>query len=255
MALAVIAGTACAPAVRHLTLPSGSGTPAADAPATFTSAAAACRSVSTLQAELALAGHAGRQRLRGRVLAGFAPNAARLEGVAPFGSPAFILAADADRGTLLLPRDHRVLQNAPPADILNALIGVPLGPDDLRAVLAGCVKANAEPKGGRRFGDDWLSVDVDEGIIYLQRQPSGWRIVAGRIANLEVEYTQLGPSGPLQVVIRSAPADVELSIGLNQVEVNGELPRDQLLAVKVPDGMQPITVEELRRAGPLGATE
>jgi hypothetical protein len=40
------------------------------------------------------------------------PGSLRLEGVAPFGSPAFILAARAGRATLLLPRDNRVLSGA-----------------------------------------------------------------------------------------------------------------------------------------------
>jgi hypothetical protein len=197
------------------------------------------------------------------------PGALRLEALAPFGSPAFILVADGSRGTLLLPRDHRILQDAAPEDILNALIGVPLGPDDLRAVLSGCVKANAVPKSGREFGPDWISVDLDSGgTVYLQRvngQSAAWRVVAGRYAGLEIEYPQFAGEQPAQIVIRSGPvplvaaanaapavADVALTIGLSQVEVNGDLPRDQLVAVKIPPGLQPITLAQLRDAGPLG---
>jgi len=41
-----------------------------------------------------MSGRAGRQKVRGRVVAGFArPASMRLEGVAPFGPPAFILVA------------------------------------------------------------------------------------------------------------------------------------------------------------------
>jgi len=216
-----------------------------------------------------LSGKAGSQPLRGRALAGFAPGAVRLEALAPFGSPAFILVADGSRGTLLLPRDRRMLQNAAPEDILNALIGVPLGPDDLRAVLSGCMKANAMPVSGREFGPDWMSVDLDSGgTMYLQRvkgQPAAWRVVAGRYAGLEIEYPQFAGEQPARIVIRSGPAaapvagsaapaaaDVALTIGLSQVEVNGDLPRDQLVAVKIPPGMEPITLTELRAAGPLG---
>lgn len=216
-----------------------------------------------------MSGKAGSQPLRGRALAGFAPGAVRLEALAPFGSPAFILVADGSRGTLLLPRDRRMLQNAAPEDILNALIGVPLGPDDLRAVLSGCMKANAMPVSGREFGPDWMSVDLDSGgTMYLQRvkgQPAAWRVVAGRYAGLEIEYPQFAGEQPARIVIRSGPAaapvagsaapaaaDVALTIGLSQVEVNGDLPRDQLVAVKIPPGMEPITLTELRAAGPLG---
>jgi hypothetical protein len=251
-------------------VPSGTGTPTSEYAAPFATALARCRGVGTLQAELSLSGKAGRQTLRGRALAGFAPGALRLEAIAPFGSPAFILVADGSRGTLLLPRDRRILQDAAPEDILNALIGVPLGPDDLRAVLSGCMKANAVPQSGREFGPDWMAVDLDTGgTVYLHRvegQPAAWRVVAGRYAGLDIEYPQFAGDQPAQIVIRSEPvagsaaaasaaratADVALTIGLSQVEVNGDLPRDQLVAVKIPPGLQPITLTELRAAGPLG---
>ena len=126
LAIVAAAGTACGP--RRVTLPTGAGTPAADYAPIFDAATARCRAVRTLTADLALSGSAGRQRVRGHLLAGFAPGALRLEGVAPFGGPVFIFAADNGRGTLLLPRDRRVLapESASPADVLNALAGVPL---------------------------------------------------------------------------------------------------------------------------------
>ena len=268
--LALVAGTGCGP--RRIALPAGAGTPTTQFATAFASALTHCRDVRTLQAELGLSGHVGGQRLRGRALAGFAPGALRLEAVAPFGSPAFILVADGSRGTLLLPRDRRILQNAPPEEILNALIGVPLGPDDLRAVLSGCLKANAAPRSGREYGPDWMSVDLDSGgTVYLQRQATGWRIAAGRYAGLEIEYPKFAgerapqrgslagdPGLPAQIVIRSAGtggagiADVSLAVTLSQVDVNGDLPRDQLVALKIPPGLTPITLDDLRHAGPLG---
>ena len=213
-----------------------------------------CRDVQSLQAELALSGNAGPQKLRGRVLAGFAPGAMRLEAVAPFGSPAFIFTADGSRGTLLLPRDRRILQNAAPEDILNALIGIRLGPDDLRAVLSGCVKANARPTSGREYGPDWLSVDLESGgTLYLQRQTGRWRFVAGRYGGLDIEYPKFAGEQPSQIIIRAGNAN--LTVGLSQLEVNGDLPRDELVAIKIPTGLQPITLEQLREAGPLGSPD
>ncbi len=220
--------------------------------AAFDSAQTGCRDVRSLQVELALSGNAGPQKLRGRVLAGFAPGGMRLEAVAPFGSPAFILTADGSRGTLLLPRDRRILQNTAPEDILNALIGVRLGPDDLRAVLSGCVKANARPTSGREYGSDWLSVDLESsGTLYLQRQAGRWRFVAGRYGGLEIEYPRFAGEQPSQIIILAANAN--LTVGLSQLEVNGDLPRDELVAIKIPTGLQPITLEQLREAGPLGS--
>ena len=60
------------------------------------------------------------ETLRGRVLAGIAaPGRLRLEAVAPFGPPVFILAASGTSATLLLPRDNRVLTGEPASAILR----------------------------------------------------------------------------------------------------------------------------------------
>ena len=189
--------------------------------------------------------------MRGRVLTGIVPDALRLEGVAPFGAPVFILVADGTRGTLLLARDRRVVRDAEPGEILNALIGINLSPDDLRAVLAGCVRAASEATGARAFGADWLAVDLAAGgSVYLRRTGTAWRIVAGRYGDLEIDYPAFAGARPSRVVLRGK--DLDLALSLNQVEVNGDLPRDQLVALAIPDGVTPLSLEELRQAGPLG---
>ena len=98
-----------------------------------------CRSVQThggraLDLRAAPASH----RLRAKLDAGFAsPARVRLELPAP-GQPIFTYVADGKRATLVLPRDGRVLRDAPPAETLEALAGVAIGPEDLRTIVAGC---------------------------------------------------------------------------------------------------------------------
>jgi hypothetical protein len=204
-----------------------------------------------MQAELGLSGRAAGQRMRGRVLAGLVPGALRLEGVAPFGAPVFILVADGTRGTLLLARDRRVVQDAPPEEILNALVGIRLGPDDLRAMLAGCVRSASEPTAAHAYGPDWLAVDLAAGgTVYLRRIENVWRIVAGRHGGLEIDYPAFQGGRPSQVVLRGP--DLDLALAVNQVEMNADLPRDQLVALKIPEGVAPLSLDELRKAGPLG---
>jgi len=247
--LLTISLTACGP--RRIGLPSGPGAPAADFAPAYAAARAACESVRTFQAELGLSGRAAGQRVRGRVLGGFVPGALRLEGVAPFGSPVFILVADGQRGTLLLSRERRVVRDAPPEEILNALIGLRLGADDLRALLAGCVKAAAEPASARAYGSEWIAVDLSSGgTIYLNRADNGWRIVAGRYGGLEIDYTAFGGDRPSQITLRGN--ELNLGLAVSQAEVNGELPRDRLVALKIPDGVSPLSLEELRESGTLG---
>src|SRR5262249_13492303 len=140
-AVLVAAALACGVALsacgaRRLNLPTDPGTAFPDAAAVYAQLSAACTRANTLTAELGLSGHAGRQRLRGRALAGFArPDAMRLEGVAPFGAPAFILASRGRTSILLLPRDDRVLRGAQAEEILGALTGIALAPADLLAIL------------------------------------------------------------------------------------------------------------------------
>jgi hypothetical protein len=247
--LLTISLAACGP--RRIALPVGAGAPAPDFAAAYAKARAACETVRTLQAELGLSGQAAGQRVRGRVLSGFAPGALRLEGVAPFGSPVFILVADGLRGTLLLSRERRVIQDAPPEEILNALVGIKLAPDDLRALLTGCVRAAADSTTARAYGADWLTVDLAAGgTIYLRRIETAWRIVAGRYGGLEVDYTAFHGVRPSQVVLRGT--DLNLTLALDQVEINGDLPRDALVALKIPAGVAPLSLQQLRRVGPLG---
>ena len=95
------------------------------------------------------------------------------------------------------------LQDAAPEEILNALVGIRLGPDDLRAMLGGCVRAAAEPTGARAYGADWLAVDLAAGgTVYLRRIGNAWRIVAGRYGGLEIDYPAFQGDRPSQVVLR-----------------------------------------------------
>jgi hypothetical protein len=237
-------------------LPAGPGTPRTDYLPIFERATAGCRDVRTLTAELALSGTSGRQKIRGHVLAGLGPGALRLEGVAPFGAPAFILVAENGRGALLLPRDRRALQSAPPADILQALVGVSLSPDDLLAVLTGCVKAMAKATGARGYGADWLAVDfTGGGTAYLNRTNTDWRLAAGVLDGLEIEYGNRTAALPESLRIHSIGASqtpaVDVNVRLQSFTINPPLGREAF-SVVIPSGTQPLTLEELRQSGPLG---
>ena len=127
-----------------------------------------------------------------------------------------------------------MLRDAPPEEILNALVGIRLGPDDLRALLSGCVKAAGEPPGARAFGDDWIAVELAAGgTVYLRRVRTA---LADRRRAATAAWRSTTPhfegDRPSQIVLRGT--DLDLTLALDQVEVNGDLPRDQLVAVKIP---------------------
>lgn len=258
-------------AARLPKLPEGPGAPLADARAAWASAAPSCSDIETLSAEVAVSGRTGGRRLRARILVGAArPASIRLVAVAPFGPPAFILVATPDRSELFLPRDRRILAGAPTPDIVDALTGVRLGADDLRAILGGCPVADPQPIGARAFGpggggappskpggggapprkEEWRAVDLQDGATaYLRQHDGAWRVVAGTRGPLSVHFDQFDAGRPRRIRLQT-PAST-LTLSLSQVEVNVPL-GDEVFRVAVPPDAEPLTLEELREAGPLG---
>jgi hypothetical protein len=258
IALALGAAACGAPLMK---LPAGPGAPAADAADALTRATAACRDVRTLTAEIAASGTVNGQRFRARFSAGVAaPASARLEAVAPFGAPAFILVADNDDATLLLPREDRVLQHRRSAEVLDAVAGVPLSAADLRTVLTGCAPVLSQAE-GRELGADWRLLTVAGGVVesvYIHRASAGqaWLLAAVHHGPWTVEYRDYVNGLPRSMRVRSRPAgdlaggrSFDLMLGLSQVETNVPFGAD-VFRVTIPASAQPITLEELRRARP-----
>ncbi len=240
-------------AAKRLALPTDSGTPLPDFAAVHAELSRACSGVRTLTAELSLSGRAGDQKLRGRVHAGFErPASMRLEGVAPFGPPAFILVARGDDATLLLPRDQRVVRGARPEEILGALTGVSLAPADLQAILTGCVTPAPRPTAGRQHGKGWASIDLDGGAtVFVQRQGQNWRLRAARRGPWQVEYTMATGPLPASVALHAdMPVRVDLTAAIDQTETNVDL-ESAAFTVAVPPDAKPLSIDTLRANGPL----
>lgn len=250
----------CAP--KSLTLPSGTSTPFSD-PAPFSDALAHCDQVTAMTAEIGLSGKAGNQRLRGTLHTGFAPpESLRLEAVAPFGGPFFVLAGQDGRATLLLPREGRVLRDAPAGTILEALAGLDQAPSDLRAWIAGCPAATGAAGNQRSYGADWAAADLESGRqLWIHRLPAsqtagrrGWRLVAVRAGPLTVEFAEHAGTQPGRLRLRRAEAPgvaaLDVRLALRQVERGVDL-ADAAFTVDVPADAVAITIEELRGSGPL----
>jgi hypothetical protein len=239
---------------RRIQLPSDSGAPLPNYSEIHAEVSASCRGVRTLEAELGLRGSAGGRRLSGRLRAGFErPSSMRLEAVAPFGPPGFILATRGEQAVLLLPRDQRVVQGESAEAILGALTGVTLAPADLEAVLTGCIVTDTRPVGGRLHANGWASIDLEGGArMYLQRMGT-WQVRAGRRDGWEVDYPMWHGTFPQTIRLRSVsePANVDMTATLSQIQVNVDI-NPSAFTVDVPADASPLTIEELRQAGPLG---
>lgn len=254
---AVLAGTAlmlAACARPRVMLPTDPGTSVGGFESLHAEVSRACRGARTLTAELSLSGRVRGARLRGRVLAGFErPAAMRLEGVAPFGAPAFILVARHADGTLLLPRDHEVVPHASPERLLAALTGIALTPDEIAAILTGCVVPDPRPTGARRHANGWTSIDLAGGaVIYLASEDGRWRVRAARVEGWEILYSAWGSVFPLAVRIRSDAPGVDVSADISQLQVN--VPIDpSAFSVEVPPGTRVVPIDALGEVAPLEA--
>jgi hypothetical protein len=252
--LLALAVAGCAP--KRVALPTGAGTPVADATAILAEALGHCAALRTLTAEIALSGQAAGQRLRVRLIAGLAaPDRIRLEAMAPFGPPLFILASAGQDTVLLLPRDDRVLRGEPPAAILEALAGIRVTPPALRRLLAGCPAEEVDARDVRAIGEDWvLAATGDRGTAYLHRVGSRWRLAAVRGGALDAELGPGEAAHPASVRLSSpdasAGAAFDLTLRLSQVEVDTDVP-EEAFTVRVPADAVATSLDELRQSGPL----
>ena len=250
LAIVSLASASCAP--RLVALPSGAGTPFPDYAAAYDQATDACRNVHSIAAVLAISGRAAGQRFRAKLDGGFeAPARVRLELPAP-GRSIFVYVASADRATLVFPRDGRVLRDAPPAETLEALAGVSLSPDDLRTIVTGC-GFGGQPVRGRTFDSGWAAVDVDGSTSWLEQVGGAWRLVAATAKGIDVRYSDFvdGRSSTIRLRTTTQTAPTDLTIRLSQIDVNQPLDAG-VFDADVPAGATPMTLQELREAGPLG---
>ena len=218
-----------------------------------------CRGAKTLSASLSLSGRAGSSKLSARVDAGFSePGRLRLEGYPRInfgGKPFFVLVANGRDATLVLTRDGRVLRGAAPAAIIEALAGIALEPDEMRALVGGCALDSGEAADGRSYGNGWTSVETGPSTVFLRQIENQWRVSGLRRGSLVVEYTEFAGGYPAMVHLQTTAsqnvAAADLTIHVSQREVNERLD-NAVFSVDVPKDATPLTLEELRRAGPLG---
>ena len=252
---AAVATAACgAPSLK---LPSASGPPASDGVDALTQALTTCRGVRSLTAQVATSGRVNAQRIRARLQVGVVqPASAYIEAPAPFGAPIFVFAAQNDDATLLLPRDRRAIEHGRPADVLEAIAGVPLAPALLRTTLTGCL-ADGETRTAANQPEPHWRVFPGGDEVYLHRDGDAdpWRLVVithrGQGLQWRAEYRDFVNDLPRSIRLISTPPDrFDLRLALSDIEINVPIP-PETFRVQIPAGTTPLTIEELRSGGPL----
>jgi hypothetical protein len=250
-ALAVIAVSSCA--ARSPARPTGAPTADATALQAFTAATRECGGLKSLTAEIGLSGRAGGERMRGRLLAGFAaPASARLEAVAPFGPPVFILAARDDRGTVVFPREKRALPDTAVAEILARLTGLDLGAGELRLLLSGCLVERPDAADGRTYAGGWRAVSLGERrTAYLREVAGRPQIMAADYGAWQIDYADHLNGWPRTVRVRGAAgADVDITARLQQLEINVPI-EPKAFEVEIPADAARVTLDDIRSLAPL----
>ncbi len=246
---------ACAPRPGTVRLPSGPATASSDAIARYDEATRRCRGIDEVSAEVALSGRVSGRRVRARLLVGLArPDGVRVEALAPFGAPVFVLTGRDGDATLLMPRENRVVSDVPAEAILDALAGLAFSPADLLALVSGCLSASGDPSAPLAFGAAWRQVTLGDGEAWVRLDEGPARLVAGRQGDYAVEYSEFVSDLPRRVRI-STPRDrrsgVDLALDIRQIDVAPGLDARAFEAM-IPAGVVPMTLDELRRGGLLG---
>ncbi|HKT80432.1 MAG TPA: hypothetical protein VJP86_09465 [Vicinamibacterales bacterium] len=253
---AALVTTACGAALMRL--PQGPGTAAPDGREAFTQATTACHAVTSLTAEAAVSGTIDGQRLRATLNVGFDGDSIRLEAIA-YSQPIFVFVADGPTGSLLLQRENRVIENGSAGDILEAVTGVALRSDTLKSTFTGCTVSTAYSE-AMQFDDKWRSVPDVDGIVYLTRPKVGavWSVAAAThqpssAKEWRAEFRKTANGLPHDIRIRSAARQVDLHLSLSQIETGTPIDA-RAFRIQVPPSAVPMTIDELRRSGPLGGT-
>jgi len=202
---------------------------------------------------MSLSGRAGSERVRGRILTGLeAGGAVRLEAVAPFGAPFFILAGRNERATLVLPRERRVLSDTGVSEVLERLTGLALGAEDLRQIVVGCFADNAAPSEGRQWPGGWQAVSLGANrTAYLRLQNGQPLLVAADYGAWHVDYSAHAGGFPRLVRVRRAgDGAIDITARIEQLEVNTQI-NPRAWTVEVPSDADPMTLDELRSIAPL----
>ena len=245
---------ACAASIDQIRVPSGASVSVSDHEAIWRELSSSCRRVESADLVVMFRGFSGERSFR-RTRARAAvkrPGFMRLEGMAPFGAPAFILIANPQDATLLLPRERQVVSDASASELLYSLSGLSLEPDDVQALLTGCVTQNGVSLSARTYGDDWIAIELSDGaIVYSRRTEMTPTISMGTVGDLVVEYSEHIRGLPRRLRIQSGASmmPTDLTIELTQVNVNTVI-NPEVFEVSVPRAFTSVAFDDFLLQSP-----
>jgi hypothetical protein len=176
------------------------------------------------------------------------------------GGPVLQAAHDGERLQVMIPRERVVVEGPGNADLVERLLGYPLEPGTLLAVLVGRVQPPPFPGSEDEDpGGDATGIQVRRGS---QGWPSGGSLPVPGDRPIEVRYGVFEPGGappgrlPSEILIewsgRSRPLKARLTLRSSH-PVSAASPEQ--FRLRVPDGFRWLRPEELTGDGPLLMSE
>jgi hypothetical protein len=246
---AVICGVAVNCTRGLFVAPAGPGTPAPEAASAWDQASRGCREARSFTAALQASGRVAGARLWPiAIQAAVTKDQSIYLSASASGTSLFVLAGTDNRATLWLRREHRVI-TAAPGEIMDAIVGVSLSPDQLLAALTGCGTRSTGVSQAARHGN-LLSIDTTDARVYLESNASVWRTKAAETGAFILEFGWGTGSLPADLWIWSAPnrqPAASLHLSVSDGEINGAIPAGVFLVPSAASTATPITLDELRK--------
>ncbi|HEX9722868.1 MAG TPA: hypothetical protein VGC53_01150 [Vicinamibacteria bacterium] len=178
------------------------------------------------------------------------PDRVRVELLATFGGSRWIAVTDRGEITVLFPRSREYLRESAVEDVVSALLGIRLRPEDVMSVLAGSglPLGDAEPARAERIGERVRivlgsdgpdarveSVDIERGQV-REAVGSQYRV------SYPTDWKEQGRTAPNQIEIESDR--VRASLTVEALDVNVKLD-PEAFTISVPEGAARLGVAEI----------
>lgn len=245
-ALVVLIAAGCATGA--FVRPAGPSVPFPEAGDIWSDMTRRCVDLSSYRAQLRVSGRVDGERVPG-LMVGVAIDNEQIAMEARYGAArVFTLGGHAENVTLLLDRDARVVRGSA-ADIVEALVGIPMAPSRLRELLTGCLAPADELSDAARIGSVARLTAADV-AVYLRLRSGIWQLIAGEFDGVVADYRRVDADGPREIVLRR-PAETTLTLQVIEFERNPQL-GPGLFRPVVPESFVETSLETLRATGLVG---
>lgn len=244
----LVGGTGCA-AVRFEP-PVGAPSARPDASSLWSQATEGCRDLEAFGGEVRASGRVDGQRIPGlRLGTAFTARGQVAIEARVSATAVFSLRGSADAATLVLPQDQQAVVGRTD-DLLDALVGLRVGPERLLLLLSGCVSTGPATAGEAIGGV--VRIRTPDAVVYLTEHHGRWRVRAGAFDGLDVAYEVSDGHWPRRLRLSSRPGQVPaIDLGLELVAATTDARPASVFVASVPAGFDRVTVAWLRENGPL----